>query len=172
MRNFRQLALMAGLVTLMFVASTRDAEASRFVSRSPVQTATFVYPIYGGMFGYAVMRYSWQGMAVVDYTRSGNTVHIQKIDQTVSMFGVARSGNPCGVTMNISTEVLSPSACYRTFYPTASGSYISNPDDMLRGGVCYPDIWPRSPTVRVTARSLATGGNLGSNTLSWSFTLP
>jgi hypothetical protein len=128
-------------------------------------------PLYGGVFWSQELIpffYAWRGLARVDYSRTGNVVTIQKVDQSWIISGAGRN-NLLGMVAATNIDVFENGSRYvGTIYPAQPGSYIYSPNDRVGGGITYLNWRVANPTFRVNIICVAQDG-WGWYQRSWTF---
>ena len=179
MNSLRKFTLTLGVFVALF-AMAANASAATKVSKSPKDWRTFWNCENHGVRGICLpFMYAYDAMVVVDYIssydsrRRVNNVTIKGVDQSVSMYGAANNGNPCGIGLGISVKVYDNTGRnVATLYGTRQGSYIIGRGTLIYGRVSNPNITVVNPTFRATATAgSAQCFNLPSS-LSWSFQVP
>lgn len=178
MTNVRMLKLAMVAFAMLFFLTTNSIMAQTRVKivQSSVQTAWFMN--CEDWFGRGIclpQPYTWRALVRVEYESQGNIVRIWKIDQSVTMFGAGRN-NPCNINLGISTDVYQDwgQSKVRTIPVTHPGSYIYSSNDRLWGGVSYPAVNVRRPSLIVTARAAPGIGAscTGRPSFSFGFNVP
>jgi hypothetical protein len=172
----RKSLLVAASITLLLLAASQVTAATKYV-QSPTRAAVF-FRCEQGFFLCAPYGYTWRASVNLTYTSNydqrlrKNVVTISKVDQTVLMFQAGRFGNPCKVQLASTVDVYeNGSRRIATIRPTHGGSYIYSPNDLLVGGVSYPNLRVVNPTFQINARAASIECWNWGPSFSWQFGL-
>lgn len=137
------------------------------ITQSGTKSAGFVY--CGG--GICVpLFYTWEGLLVVKYDRSGSTVTLRSIDQSVSMKNAQYS--PCSIAMGVSTDVYKNGTAFSTTVRVnKKGTYIVGAGTSVWGGITTLSLSVTSPKLVSTATA-AGYKCMGGGQFNWSTSLP
>lgn len=166
----RKSLVVASSITLLLLAASQVTAATKYV-QSPTRTAVFFRDL-------APYGYTWRASVNLTYTSNydqrlrKNVVTISKVDQTVLMFQAGRFGNPCKVQLASTLDVYeNGSRRVATIRPTHAGSYIYSPNDLLVGGISYPNLRVVNPTFQINARAGSLECWNWGPSFSWGFTI-
>ncbi len=173
--------LVFSLVTVIAITAVAEsAQAATKYSRSHKTSRTFWNCEQQGRFGICLpFIYLYDAAVNVTYTstydsrRRVNVVTIKEVDQSVSMYGAANNGNPCGVGLGISVEVYNNlGRRVATLYGTRQGSYLIGRGTLIYGRVSNPNITVDNPTFKATSVAASAQCFNWPSSLSWSFNVP
>lgn len=165
--------LLVAFTTTFFLFPVKEVEAARFASKSSMKFA--VFSNYSAWL--VPFPYTWDGLVAVDYTKTYDSrarryvYTITKVDKSVSMYGAANSGNPCGVDLAISVDVYDGSRRVTTLTGGKTGSYIIGRGTLIYGTVNSTNLQLVNPVFKPHAVAVARNC-FGSSAFSWSFGLP
>lgn len=114
--------------------------------------------------------YTFEAQASIDRYPLGNgRLRVLNIDQLARINNGRRFGNPLGLEISISCEVISNGQVVRRVFPQRAGSYILNQHHVYAGGVNTTLFDVYRPTFRFRVVTLARNG-FGGSQRTWSFT--